>query len=200
MARTTALIHVNDPQRRELLGAALLFGLGAAVGYSGRAAAQAFPSAPQEVSAALGSTRLQGRATLRFFGLQIYQARLWVSPQFQPERYRDHRFALELQYARSLSGADIAERSLQEMRRAGVVEEAQAQGWLAAMRQAFPDVSDGDRLTGLHEPGLQTRFFFNGRDQATVNDPAFGPRFFGIWLAQGSSEPRLRQQLLGVAA
>jgi hypothetical protein len=195
MARTAAL--TDQPQRRELLGAAMLLGLGTALGSTTRALAQGVTSAPQEVSAALGATRLQGRATMRFFGLRIYQARLWVDAQFQPERYQTHRFALELQYARTLSGADIAERSLQEMRRAGGVDEARAQNWLAAMSQSFPDVAEGDRLTGLHEPGGATRFFMNGRNLALIADPTFGAPFFGIWLSPSTSEPRLREQLLG---
>jgi hypothetical protein len=182
MARTAAL--TDQPQRRELLGAAMLLGLGTALGSTTRALAQGVTSAPQEVSAALGATRLQGRATMRFFGLRIYQARLWV-------------VALELQYARTLSGADIAERSLQEMRRAGGVDEARAQNWLAAMSQSFPDVAEGDRLTGLHEPGGATRFFMNGRNLALIADPTFGAPFFGIWLSPSTSEPRLREQLLG---
>ena len=37
---------------------------------------------------------------------------------------------------------------------------------------------------------------FNGTLRATVADPAFGPPFFGIWLAPWTSEPRLRGELL----
>ena len=35
----------------------------------------------------LPGTVLAGQGTMRFFGLEVYQARLWVSPGFAPERY-----------------------------------------------------------------------------------------------------------------
>jgi hypothetical protein len=178
--------------RRQLL----CLGLGAALGGVGRA--MAAPGAPAEVLAALPAARMQGQGTMRFFGLSIYQARLWVGPGFAPERYAAQPFALELQYSRSLDGAEIAKRSLVEMRRVGGFSEAQAQAWLAAMTAAFPNVVDGDRLTGLFQPGAATGFYFNGRSLAAVADPAFGPVFAGIWLANSSSEPGLRRQLIGV--
>jgi hypothetical protein len=33
-----------------------------------------------------------------------------------------------------------------------------------------------------------------------LRDEAFGPRFFGIWLATHTSQPELREQLLGLRA
>ena len=65
------------------------------------------------------------------------------------------------------------------------------------MNRVFPDVTDGDCLIGLATPGNATRFFVNGRATGTIDDPEFAPAFFGIWLSPATSEPRLRQQLLG---
>jgi hypothetical protein len=154
-------------------------------------------AAPGEVLSALPAARLQGQGTMRYFGFSIYQALLWVDDGFEATRFQAHRFALELQYKRSLNGKEIAERSLQEMRREAGFSEAKAPAWLAAMIQAFPDVADGDRLTGLFTPSAATRFFLNGKARADVADPAFGPVFAGIWLAPTTSEPGLRQSLLG---
>ena len=49
------------------------------------------------------------------------------------------------------------------------------------MQQTFPDVRDGDRLIGLATPGAATKFFMNGKPVGEIEDPAFGPAFFGIW-------------------
>lgn len=177
----------------------------AAVGASlacafGGASANTAPVAPApEVAAALPMATLQGRGSLRFFGLTIYEARLWVGPGFEAERYPSHAFALELRYARGLSGAAIAERSIVEMRRSGEIDEELARRWQQAMTRAFPDVAAGDRLTGLAQPDGSTRFFHNGLPTSTVVDAAFTRRFFGIWLATTTSEPSLRRQLLGQA-
>lgn len=151
---------------------------------------------PPEVQAQLPQAKATGTTRMRFFGLSIYDAQLWVAPGFDAAQYAAHPLALELRYLRSLKGSAIAERSLQEMRRGGPVDAATEQRWLQAMVDAFPDVKEGDRLTGLHTSGAGTRFFLNGTLRATVADPAFGPQFFGIWLAPWTSEPRLRAELL----
>lgn len=175
--------------------------LGAAVS-SARTAAPAAPvsagmQAPAEVAAVLPQARLQGRGTLRFFGLAVYEVRLWVGPDFVPERYDGHAFALEFRYARKLGGAAIAERSLVAMRRIGDIDETRAKAWLDAMTRAFPDVAPGDRLTGVYLPTGTTSFHHNGRPTTTITDAGFGRLFFGIWLADSSSEPALRRRLIG---
>lgn len=165
---------------------------------------QAQPEAtpPPEVQAALPNARLQGSARLRFLGFHIYDARLWVGPDYPleapaREQFSRHAFLLELQYARSLSGAKIAERSIEEMERAGPLTQVQSQTWLAFMTQTFPDVSEGTRLSGLHVPGEIVRFFVDGNLVREIRDTAFADRFFGIWLGPQTSQPAMRRQLLG---
>lgn len=160
------------------------------------------PAPPPEVRAHLGAgVRLRGAGRLRFLGLSVYDARLWVGEGFEPERFDARPLALELIYARSLKGPLIAERSIEEMRRGPPFGEAEAARWLAFMTEAFPNVDEGDRITGTWLPAEQrTGFHVNGAAPRLLRDAAFGPRFFGIWLAAHSSQPALRQQLLGLAA
>jgi hypothetical protein len=151
---------------------------------------------PRELAAALPGATLRGEATLRWMGLQIYDIRLWADGAAALDRPEQARLALELQYARSLNGAQIAERSLQEMQGIGPVDPAQATRWLAAMRELFPDVDRGDRITGLQEPAEGARFWVNGQARGELRDPDFARLFFGIWLSPRSSQPRLREALL----
>jgi hypothetical protein len=44
------------------------------------------------------------------------------------------------------------------------------------------------------------QFWFNGQLRTTVPDADFSRLFFGIWLAETTSEPRLRSALLAGAA
>lgn len=160
------------------------------------AAAQARPA---EVGSELPGARLQGRGLLRFLGLQVYDARLWVLEGFKPADYADHPVALELEYARELVGRRIAERSLVEMRKVGDVPQAQSGAWLMAMEHAFPDVKARDRITGVYRPGEGMRFFVNGRAGHAIRDADFARLFIGIWLSPRSSEPELRRALLGLS-
>lgn len=163
------------------------------------------PAAPAEVQAELPGARLQGGGRLRFFGLHIYDVRLWVTPSHPAEAaaredYLRHAFVLEFVYARGLEGRKIAERSIEEMERAGRLPPTQAQSWLAFMTQAFPNVQAGTRLSALYRPAEAGRFFVNGSAGAEIRDAEFARRFFGIWLGPQTSEPKLRLQLLGVGA
>jgi hypothetical protein len=142
--------------------------------------------------------RLQGEGRLRFLGLHVYDIRLWAPGGLVPaERWAASPLALEIAYARALDGKLIAERSLKEMQRAGPIPTAVGERWLQAMTQIFPDVRAGDRITGLYRPEGEARFFHNGHERGTVGDPEFVRRFFGIWLAESTSEPALRERLLG---
>lgn len=162
--------------------------------------AQQTPALPAEVARALPKARLVGRGTLRFFGLTVYEARLWAAPGFQAARYDSQAFALELEYARKLDGQAIAERSVAEMRRVGTFDDAQARAWLALMTQAFPTVARGERLIGVHDGSGGVRFFHNGNPTAATTDREFARLFFGIWLAPQTSAPALRQALTGEPA
>ena len=140
-----------------------------------------------------------GQARLRFWGLDVYDASLWVASGFRQADFGAHGFALQLHYLRAFSGTDIAQRSIEEMRRGGGMSAAQAASWQAALARLLPDVTAGDRITGVNRPGRAAQFFHNGRLLGEVGDAQFARLFFGIWLAPWTSEPALRTTLLAGA-
>ena len=74
-----------------------------------------------------------------------------------------------------------------------------ARVWLTALQEVLPDVAAGDRITALHPPG-GVAFWHQGRRIGGMGDVAFGTKFFGIWLGEATSEPKLRNALLARAA
>lgn len=155
--------------------------------------------APPELRTRLPAVALAGQDTMRVWGFEVYHASLWVVPGFDGAAYAQHPFALELRYLRNFSGADIAMRSLREMRRQGPIEPSTEARWQAQMRAVFPDVKTNDRITGIHQPGVGAVFFYNDRPLGEIRDPAFAKAFFGIWLSPQTSEPTLRSALLAKA-
>lgn len=168
-----------------------------ALGAPAARAQNAAPTAPPEVTREWPQARLVGSGRLRFLGMRIYDARLWSPSRPGAEDWDAQPLALELLYARNLVGSLIAERSLEEMRRQGPIEAARAERWLADMKATFPDVREGDRLTGIHRPGTVARFYLNGTPRGEWADPLKARLFFGIWLSPQTSEPSLREALLG---
>lgn len=175
MSRNTAW---NTPLR--LLLALLLCGAASAL-------ARPLPSLPFEPVEV-------GAGTLRFMGFHLYDGRLW-SPD---GRWRaDAPFALELIYARSFDGTDIARRSIDEIRRLGGHDEATLARWETQLKRLFPDVKPGDRLTGVRLPGAGARFYAGDRLTGAIRDEALAEAFFGIWLDARTRAPDLRRKLLG---
>ncbi|MBC7916225.1 MAG: chalcone isomerase family protein [Rhodoferax sp.] len=158
-------------------------------------ASQAEP-VPQELASQVPQAALSGQATMRFLGFEIYRASLWVAPGFAGANYAQNKFALELRYLRNFQGADIAKRSIVEMRRQDGFDAQLAPQWEQQMRALFPNVQTGDRITGVHLPGTGAEFYGNGKLLGEIRDPLFARLFFGIWLSPQTSEPALRKDLL----
>lgn len=186
-------------RRRQLLARGVAFALAGTAAVSLAQTAPARAAIPLELGSVWPTAaQLQGEGRLRFLGLHVYDIRLWTpGAPVRADNWPDKPLALEIAYARALVGRLIAERSLKEMERAGPVPPATAERWLKAMTQLFPDVKDGDRITGLYRPEGEARFFHNGQDRGVVREAEFARRFFGIWLAEATSEPALRERLLG---
>lgn len=156
--------------------------------------------APAAVRAALAQARLQGQGVLRWFGLKIYEARLWTGGEsLDPARYEQAAFALDLRYARALDGAAIAQASHKEITRLGFGSAEQRAAWLDAMHRIFPDVTDGDRITGVHHPDRGVAFYRNDVPIGRIDAPGFGRAFFAIWLDRRTVAPDVRNALLGLA-
>lgn len=154
-------------------------------------------AAPSHVAAAIPEVRAAGQGAFTWFGMKIYDARLWVGAS----GYRSGApFALELRYARALSGARIAEASIDQIEKTGGGTPTQRAAWLRKMRVLFPDVGPGTSITGLFQPDGSVHFHRDGVAIGAIDDPGFAQAFAAIWLGTRSTAPRLRNALLQDAA
>jgi hypothetical protein len=157
--------------------------------------------APAHILHELPQARLAGQGVYTWFGLKVYEARLFVgergvdsaAPAAAP-------FVLDLRYARKLAGARIAAASADQMARTGAATAAQREQWLRRMTALFPDVEEGSHISGAWQPGAGARFYLDGKLIGTIAEPEFGRAFFGIWLSSATTAPALREALLKDAA
>lgn len=158
-------------------------------------------AAPPHVQRELAQARLAGQGSFRWLGLKIYDARLWVGAEgYRAEAAAVTQYALDLRYARSLSGLKIAEASQQQMHKLGLGSAAQRARWQEKMEKIFPDVIDGTHLTGVHLPGQGARFYHDGKLLGEIADVQFAAAFFAIWLDPATTAATLRNALLANAA
>jgi hypothetical protein len=154
----------------------------------------AYLSIPEFVQTHIPTARMVGQSRLKMYFFKIYDATLYA-PNGQFDQTQP--FALSLGYLRDFDGADIAQRSIDEMRDLGYRNTAQLAQWLIQMELSFPNIIAGDVLTGVVDEQQHTRFYFNGKPTHTVADPEFTQAFFAIWLDSKTSQPKMRIQLLG---
>lgn len=132
-----------------------------------------------------------GRFSVLFW--DIYDASL-----FAPGGHwrSDAPFALSLTYLRDFEGKEIAIQSVKEMRRQDGITNEQLDKWGESMTALFPDVTEGDTLTGVYLANGNARFFLNGKQIGDITAEGFATHFFAIWLGEKASEPSFRDKLL----
>ena len=142
-------------------------------------------------------TRLLSRLT--YWGFEVYDASLWGSTAFAPQDWAKQSLVLELRYLRDFKGADIAQRSMDEMQGQRALSATQKQTWAGVLQSLIPNVRSGERLTGVYTPDKGMQLLHQDRLLGEVTDIELTQRFFGIWLAPETSQRQLRQQLLAGA-
>jgi len=152
--------------------------------------APALARVPLPAALAASAWQLQGAGEMRFLGWRIYEAALWRLPG------ETERQVLAIRYDTDITRDRLVKSTLEEMSRIGVIR---PERWSRELALAFPDVREGDTLFAERFPG-GVRFFDGAGLLHAVEDPAFGPAFFGIWLNPETREPGLRAELLGKEA
>jgi Chalcone isomerase-like len=157
-------------------------------------------AAPSAVRAFFrGAPRLIGQHRFTYWGFEVYDASLWGNTAFAPQDWAKQNLVLELRYLRDFKGADIAQRSIDEMQGQRVLTDAQKQTWTGVLLSLIPNVRNGERLTGIYTPDKGMQLLHQDRLLGEVSDVNLAQRFFGIWLAPETSQRQLRQQLLAGA-
>ena len=157
-------------------------------------AGHAIPPLPDAVTGRSPDLRPVGEGQLRWLGLHIYDAALWMRDDAFTVQSE---FALDIRYARNIPAHRLVSTSLKEMRRLGFREDDQLDLWSREMARVFPDIGKGDRLTGVNRPGVGAEFYHNGRFIGVIADTRFALAFFSIWLDPRTREPGLRESLIG---
>lgn len=154
---------------------------------------KAFPV--QTVQTWVPDAAIVGRGVMSYAFWDIYEATLYA-----PAGVWDSSkpVALSIHYFRTLHGKAIADRSVQEIRQQGFNNEVTLAAWNSQMKAIFPDVENGTVLTAVYVPGKHTTFYKGADAIGVIKGDDFGQSFFGIWLAEKTSEPTLRRALLGL--
>ncbi|MCB2136480.1 MAG: hypothetical protein KDE08_11140 [Rhodobacteraceae bacterium] len=142
------------------------------------------------VSSAFPAGELRGQATLRFFGLPLYQARLYTPGGKALDWQED--MALELTYLRRLSETELVTSTLREFSRTGASLPVKDQ-----LEQCYDDVGKGDRYLAVSNGPDEVLFWRNDRHMCALTYPRIKYRFMAIFLGENTRSPAFTRKLRG---
>lgn len=135
-----------------------------------------------------------GKFTYLFW--HIYDARL-ASKQGDFVDYKQSTpLLLELTYLRDIKKQDFIDATVGQWQKLDNCSSEQQQNWAKKLSHIWVDIKQGDQLAAVLTTQGSVRFLFNQQEIGTVEDKAFGPAFFDIWLSPNTTAKKLRGQLL----
>ena len=135
-----------------------------------------------------------GTAKLSWFMMDVYKASLHTEDGV----YTDKQYpqALKIRYQRDFNKEVLVEATAKEWQKMPISRQ-QYKPWLKQLSTLWPDVKRGDSITFLVAENGQGSFYHNNRLLGQVDNMEMSEAFLAIWLAQNTSQPRLRRQLIG---
>ena len=156
----------------------------------------AIPS-PKELLGLLDQDNFRhvGESTFSVLFWDIYRSKLLTTSGTYPVNTAEEQLFYEITYFIDISSIVLIKRTQEQWKYLGIALESY-QPFIAELKTIWPDITKGDTLSLLIDNRI-SHFYFNQAYIGTINSPVFGQIFLDIWLAENTSEPGLRTQLLG---
>ncbi|QBF82107.1 hypothetical protein EXU30_04840 [Shewanella maritima] len=138
--------------------------------------------------------KLVGEGEMSFMWFDVYRAKLLT----EDGRYfsKQQPLILDIEYYRDIEADDLIEATVDQWQHLGMAQSL-IDEFAPSLKHAWPDVKQGDRLTFKVNTNGEGAFWYNDEHVHTVSTPYFSQAFVSIWLSENTSEPGLRQALLG---
>jgi hypothetical protein len=138
--------------------------------------------------------KLIGQGTLKVLFFEVYDIRLLADSK--PFSWKN-KFQLEFEYKREVKKESVIESSVKEIRRQSNVLDKDINQWQEYLEQSIHPVQEGSQATVSWNPNGQITFHYQSSEPTTIEDENFARAFLNIWLGEETSQPKLRNQLLG---
>ncbi|QYK14337.1 chalcone isomerase family protein [Shewanella rhizosphaerae] len=135
-----------------------------------------------------------GSAEMQYLFWTLYRAELYSA---QPDYEASADKALKINYYRDIESDQLIEATLEQWRHLGYSDQ-QITSWQRHIQGLWPNVREGDSLTLWVNSQGDSYFYFGDKPLGQIQDRTFGEAFLAIWLSERTSEPELRQGLLGL--
>lgn len=136
-----------------------------------------------------------GSATFSVLFWDIYQSTLLSTSGKYPLKNQQEQLLFEIKYLKDISSEELVKHTEQQWKHIGIPVNSY-QDYIPKLKRLWPDIMKGDTLS-LVIKDQHSAFYFNKQYIGSITDATFGQHFIDIWLANNTSQPKLRKQLLG---
>ncbi len=161
----------------------------------------------------LSSLHKLGEGDMKIMFWNIYKAEFYSKTgNYDPHIYPQ---ALKLTYKRDIDKSDFIEATsdqwnkLRKQNKATPITTEQENDWLQKLSTVFPNINNKDTILLVVDKNQNSHFYLQRsmsdpssaglsyKELGTITDTEFGPYFLSIWLSKHTSEPKLRNKLIG---
>lgn len=136
-----------------------------------------------------------GNTTFSILFWDLYQSKLSTTSGNYPLYNKSHYLLYEIKYLADISSDDLIKRTKEQWQHLGI-SKSRYQDFVPKLKAIWPDITKGDTLSLLVD-NKASHFYFNEKYIGSLVDDDFGQFFLDIWLADNTSQPKLRAELLG---
>jgi hypothetical protein len=138
--------------------------------------------------------KLVGEAQFSVMFWDIYQSRLFTKSGSFEEI--DTSVIFEITYQKDITKENLIDRTVEQWQKMNVLE-AKYSAYVSSLLLLWPDITSGDSLA-LQVADESSHFYFNDNYLGSIEGQDFAQIFLGIWLSPKTTQPKLREKLLGV--
>ena len=137
--------------------------------------------------------KLVGESRFEYYFWDVYDAKL-SSPTGSYE-FGQHPAQLSLTYLRDFAAKDIVKATNEQWAHLG--KKDLINKYDDALLKLWPDIKEGETLTFRTDDSGNGTFYHNDKKLGGIEDATFADDFMAIWLSPDTSEPAMRNQLIG---
>lgn len=150
--------------------------------------------APASIQNSFRNPHLIGSSNLKYFGINVYKIFLWSENE---EFSYNRKFAIQIIYNMNFSVDELAERSIDEIKRLHILSAQEEENYFQQLKTIFRPIKKGDQKVALFTPNKGVTMFHNNVMTGKIRDQKLARLFVDIWLDERGSYPEMTKEMLG---
>jgi hypothetical protein len=147
----------------------------------------------KEIKENFNSSKPYSSASLDYFYFfKVYDMYIWTDAK---KWSYEEKFAFQIDYNISASASQIAKRSVKEIQKYYDIDQKEEDKLERTFEKIFPDVKNGDVITGIFEPKNGAEFYHNEQYRGKIENVDIAKMFFDIWLHEDNEFKKASCQL-----